>query len=268
MPISVKYTNHFNLKFPNASNTGTSGTLTDYTGSTTFSTANATIQDKNIVNDGISVTANNVTFQNCKIVYNGPFDTGVAMVFLAVGVTGTRFINCEIDCADAVERAIKGFDDVYVEKCNIHDSGNGVEVASSVTVIDSYLWNIFTPDGATWHADGVQTGEGAVSNTTIQHNTILLPGGETGAINVIDNSATFTYNNILIDNNLLAGGSYTFYFGAGTMTNCRATNNHFSTRYATRVGQFQAWYPNFLGDFTATGNVIDETGVSANDNSW
>lgn len=254
-------------QFPDASNTGTSGSLTNWSGGDTFSTAGQTISNQLIQLPGIAVTANNVTFSNCKIVYTGSLAAdGIAAFFIANGVTGTQLLDCEIDGQSNVERAVKGYDSINVQRCHIHHAGNGVEVATSVTVQDSYLHDIVTTPTTSWHADGIQTGEGAVSNVLIQHNTVLLPGDETGAINIIDNSGTFAYSNITVDNNLLAGGGYTVYINAGTLTNVSATNNHFSTRYFSRVGNFNAWY-NTTG-ITRTGNVIDETGAPANDNSF
>lgn len=253
--------------FPDATNTGTSGSLSSWSGGDTFSTPGQTITGQLIQLPGIGVTANNVTFNNCKIVYTGTLAAdGVAAFFVANGVTGTTLTDCEIDGQSNIERAIKGYDEITVTRCRIHHAGNGVEVATQVTVVDSYLHDIVTTEGTTWHADGIQTGEGAVSDCLIRHNTILLPGGETGAINIIDNSHTFAYSNITVENNLLAGGSYCLYLDAGTLTNVAATGNHFSTRYFARVGQFGAWY-NTTG-FTVSGNVIDETGAPANDNSF
>lgn len=253
--------------FPDETNTGTSGALSTYSGSDVFSTPGVTISNQLIEYPGVAVTANNVTFSNCKFVYTGTLEAdGTAMLFIANGVTGTTLLDCEMDGQSNIERAIKGFDSVNVQRCHIHHTGNAVEVATAVTVEDSYLHDIVTTEGTIWHADGVQTGEGAVSDVLIRHNTILLPGAETAAVNIIDNSGTFTYTNILVDNNLLAGGSYCVYINAGTMTNVAATDNRFSTRYFARVGNFGAWQ-NTAG-FTRTGNVIHETGAPADDNSF
>lgn len=256
--------------FPDAANTGPIGALTTYSGSTVFSTPGQTISNQLIQAPGIDITANNVTFSHCKIVYTGTIAANpdaIAAVFIANGVSGTQFIDCEIDGRSNVERAIKGYDNIVVRRCHIHHAGNGVEVATAITVEDSYLHDIVTAPGTQWHADGIQPGEFAVSNVSIRHNTILLPGGETAAVNFLDNSLSFTYSNILIDNNLMAGGSYTVYMGAGTLTNVRVTNNRFSTRYFPRVGDFNIWHDD-TSRFVCTGNVIHETGVSANNNNW
>lgn len=254
--------------FPDATNTGPSGALTTYAGSTTFSTPGATISNQLIQGSGISITANNVTFSNCRIVYTGTIqDDGVAAVFIANGVTGTRLLDCEIDGQGAIERAIKGYNGIEVQRCHIHHVGNGIEVATNMTVEDSYLHDIVTAPGTDWHADGIQPGESAVANCLIRHNTILLPGAETAALNFIDNSLTFTYSNITIADNLLAGGSYTVYLDAGQLVNVSATGNHFSTRYFPRVGDFGIWHDD-TSRHVCTGNVIHETGAPANTNSF
>lgn len=248
--------------FPDASTTGPTGALTVLTGAQQYRTAGQVVENVELRTDDIYVAANNVVFRNCRIVYTGALDAGFTIVNIATGVTGTRFEHCEIDGQSKIARAIKGIDGVTVVACNIHHTGNAVEVADKVSVTDSYLHDIFTPAGLDWHADGIQTGE-TVSDILVQHNTILLTGAETGAINIIG-AASDTMTNVLVDNNLMAGGGYTVYLGAGHMTNVRATNNRFSTRYFPNVGQWNIWYEQWTP--TRTGNTIYETGAAANAN--
>lgn len=259
MGVAVLNRKHFNPAWPDASNTGYRTALDPWTGSADFTTPNQVIEGKYIAAPGVWIGADNVTFRDCKFFYTGVLaDDGTAMVFMAPGTTGTRFEYCEIDCNAQVQGAIKGFDDVYVDHCNIHHTGNGIEVASSITATYNYIHDIFTPNGQSWHADGIQTGEGDVSNCLIQNNTILLTGGETACVNMIDNADSFTYTNILVDHNLMAGGGFSIYIGGGTNNNVKVTNNHFSTRYWPNVGAFGIWVTNDPG-LVITGNVIDET---------
>jgi hypothetical protein len=255
--------------FPDTSCTGPTGTLTTYTGSTDFRTAGQVIQNVLINASQLTIYANNVTFRNCKIVYNGALDAGFTLIYIPSGVTGVTFDHCEIDGQNKIARAIEGVDGVIVRNCNIHHTGNGIEVGTNITATDNYIHDIFTPSGLDWHADGIQAADSA-SNITIDHNVILLTEGETGAINIVSNGGVGTFSNVLIQHNLMAGGGYTVYAGSSQAKtiNFKVINNHFSTRYFPKVGYWNIWYPTYLSGVTISGNVIDETGSSADDNSF
>ncbi len=178
------------------------------------------------------------------------------------GTVGTVFESSEFDGQNNVERAISGVGtNVTVRKCNIHNTANGVEVSSPLLVEESYIHDIFSPTGTGWHADGIQVPYGS-DNITIRHNTIILTGGETSAVSAEGQGGNLA-DNVLIENNLFAGGGYTLYTGPGG-SNYNVINNHLSIQIWPRVGQFGAWY-NIIG-VTRSGNVIHETGLAANDN--
>jgi hypothetical protein len=252
--------------FPDATNTGTTGTLPLWTGSIDFNTPGQVVSNVEIDtgHDTMTVLANNVTFNNVLIRYTGQTIDNAniqTVVRMAVGVTGTKFLHCEIDAQDLVARAIQGYNDVDVEFCNIHNTGNGIEVSNHITAKNNYLHDIFSPAGQDWHADGIQTDAfSAVSGIDVEDNTILLTGTETGAINIIAKTGG-SVTGALVNHNLMAGGSYTVYAGAdgGTVSNYQVTNNHFSVRYFPAVGEFGTYYPSATGA-VRTGNVIDETG--------
>jgi hypothetical protein len=250
--------------FPNAACTGPTGTLTTYTGSLTFSTPGQVIQNVIInTSDGVTVTANNVTFRNCKINYTGT--TTINALVEANAPTGTVFDHCELYGKQLAKDAIHGGDNFTVTGCNIHDTGNGVEAGSAFTVKESYIWNIVSPAGFGWHADGVQAWDGA-SNMLVDHNTILMPAGEDGTVDFVGASPQ---SNNLVQHNLLAGGGYSVSVGSSAgNTNVRVINNHLSTRYFPKVGYYDIYY---YGDgeapgITVSGNVIDETGAPADHN--
>ncbi|HET6613062.1 MAG TPA: hypothetical protein VFG83_13785 [Kofleriaceae bacterium] len=97
-------------------------------------------------------------------------------------------------------------------------------------------------------------------------NTIILTGPETGAINVMGD-ASDPATDVIIENNLFAGGGYTMYT-TEVGENYQVINNHFSTQIYPKVGFYNIWY---WGDdpgagITRTGNVIHETGAPADDN--
>jgi hypothetical protein len=251
--------------FPDAGCTGPTGPLKPYTGSMTISKRGQVIQGVEIRTNQITVDADNVTFRNCRIIYTGGLNDTPSLVE-ANAHTGMLFDHCEIDGKGKVARGIHGGDFFTVRNCNIHDTGNGVEADANFTVTESYIWNIYTPDGMDWHSDGVQ-GWGNAKNVTVDHNTILLTGSQTGAVDMVGTGdPTYTQSNILVQHNLLAGGGYTIYLGASSNTNVRVINNHLSTRYSKKVGGYNIWYPDFMKTIVRTGNVIQETGAPANDN--
>jgi hypothetical protein len=250
--------------FPNASCTGTTGTLTTYSGSLTFSTPGQVIQNVIInTSSGVTVTANNVTFRNCKIIYTGT--ATINALVEANAPTGTVFDHCEFDGKQLAKDDIHGGDNFTVTGCNIHDTGNGVEAGSSFTVKESYIWNIVSPAGYGWHADGVQAWDGA-SNMLVDHNTILMPAGEDGTVDFVGSSPQ---SNNLVQHNLLAGGGYSVSVGSSTSnTNVRIINNHLSTRFFPKVGYYDIYYygDGEVSGETISGNVIDETGTPADHN--
>ena len=94
---------------------------------------------------------------------------------------------------------------------------------------------------------------------TIRHNTIYGMGadGSFGTSAIISNPGGDT--NVLIENNLLAGGAYTLYCEQGAKgVNYRVLNNHFSQRFSSKVGYYGPTTD--CSDETQSGNVYHETG--------
>lgn len=226
-----------------------------------------TVSGVEIESDFIAVKVNNVTFDDVKLTYTGPLNGSFTLVNIQVGVTGTKFTDCEVDGKSNVERAIYGIDGVDVRRCNIHHAGNAIEVSNRITAHDNYIHDIFTPNGMVWHTDGIQTASTA-NDLSIVHNTIFLTSNETGAVNFVGSGlgSGDSMTNVDISNNLMAGGGYTVYVGADTNTNVNVTNNKFSTRYHPTVGAFNIYYPTFLPGVTVSGNTIYETGAPADTN--
>jgi len=249
--------------FPDAACTGPIGTLALYTGSEEFRTDGEVIQNVEIhTANGLYVPASNVTFRNVRIVYTGPLDGTFTIVNLNYN-EGTVFEDCELDGQEKVARALTG-SGVTVRHCNIHHVGNAIETDTPLTAEHNYIHDIRTADGTDWHADGIQT-PASSGNVIVRHNTILLTGSETGAINIMGTLAE-PATNVRIEQNLMAGGGYTVYAGPGT--DYTVTENHFSTQYYPHVGYYNIWYwdPDQDGDVVRSGNVIHETGEPADDN--
>lgn len=248
--------------FPDATNTGVPAgtTLTNYTGPQDITTPNTVIDSKTI-NTCLEIRTSGVIIRKSKITCvpaNGLWgirsDPGVN--------TGTWTLveDTEVTCAgndlDGVD-----FANYTLRRVNIHHCGNGMSIASNVTLEDSYLhdWNCCTdnhPDGIQFDGDlwGIRT-----SNVTIRHNTLSGQNNDGSPGNAAIISDSSQQQNILIENNLFYGGGYTLYCSAGTPTNYVVRNNKFSTRFSAKVGTFGP-VVGCRGE-DGGGNVILETGA-------
>ena len=80
------------------------------------------------------------------------------------------------------------------------------------------------------------------NSLTIRHNTITMPVGSTSCV-ILSTGSADVMQNVLIDNNKMAGGVYSVYAGyqAGSddiskVANISVTNNKFSTQFFANGG--------------------------------
>ena len=93
-----------------------------------------------------------------------------------------------------------------------------------MSIVDSWIHGGVTANGA--HTDGIQINQGA-TNVLIRHNTIVVPTpGSTSAI-ISWNEGSPQQQQVVIDGNLLAGGTYTLYCPRQGTSDTRVTNNRF-----------------------------------------
>jgi hypothetical protein len=228
--------------FPDAACTGTlPGVARTSSGSITTSSAGQVIQNLDI-NGRITVNHNNVTIRNVKI--TNP--RGVAISNIASGATGLLIEDVELDGTGNTSGASAvDFDNYILRRANIHHYGEGPGCRNNAVIEDSYMHTFtdFTSQGA--HQDGIQCEFGR--NNTIRHNTILMNVRGGNAAVVIGNQPGNADN--VVENNLLAGGGYTLYFGGTTGI---SRNNKFSTQfYSTSGGYGPKWYtgtPTYCGN--------------------
>ena len=249
--------------YPDESNTGVpAGTvLSAYTGPSTISTAGTVIDGKTL--GCIRVEAPGVVIRNSRISC-----AGIAVAAYDGDFEGTRLLleDVEIDCKNAPGSAGIGDALVTVRRAEITACENGLDINEEVTVEDSYIHGLY--NGGDAHMDGIQLAYGHIVNgqvekgalnVVIRHNTIygMDPGGEFGTSAIITNPSGD--RNILIEDNLLAGGAATVYCNRpGSGTNFRLTNNRFSTRFSSKVGFY---FPaEDCGAEIVSGNVYHETG--------
>lgn len=262
--------------FPDATNTGVpSGTVLTNSGSITVSTPGALISALNVTGS-ITVTASNVTIQNCKV--NGSGADYCIGMDSALSIVNLTVLNCELfavsngifaqsHCRAGVA-TFGQHDGLEVHHCNIYGMENGIENGSGY-IHDNYIHDFqsWTVGADETHDDCIQTfGFSGAGGQRIIHNTFYGQGtsgdrapeatsscyaGSTGMFNV-------TFNN-----NLFAGGGWTIYGTQdGSGSGWVITNNHFSRLFYTNCG--------FFGTDTGlppgtvwTGNVWHETGLPA-----
>jgi hypothetical protein len=251
-------------QFPTGATTGVPAgtTLTAYTGPTTVTTPGTVITGKTI--GCIAITVPGVIIRNSRVSCAG-------RVGVASGdgdYTGTPLLieDSEIDCKLTGGTAI-GDTNIVARGLNIHGCENGFDIDANVTVEDSFIHDMY--NGGEAHMDGIQLAYGhfvngqvvaGSINVTIKHNTIYGVGadGSLGTSAIISNRGGDT--NILIQNNLLAGGAVALYCEQGaTGVNYRVLDNHFSRAFSPNVG---AYGPSTdCSDETQSGNVYHETGL-------
>jgi len=235
--------------FPNATNTGvTAGvTLTPYNGNLVINTPGAVIEGLDI-HGLVTINASNVTLINCKIT-----STAFAIVRIGSGTSGVTVENCEINGVGTNNDGDIGIYNLghgatFLNN-NIYNVENGIVPASGDLIQDNYIHDLHA-SGAP-HYDGIQI-DGGQSNVTIRHNTVINDNGQTSAV-MIDNYFG-PISNIVVDDNVLAGGGYTIYvdgqFNKNSITGVAITNNH--------MGKGAWGFTDFNGtDPTYTGNIND-----------
>ena len=251
-------------QFPDASCTGVpAGTaLTRYAGPSTISVPGTVVDGK--VLGCVRVTAPGVVIRRSKISCANPATDVVGSFDGDYSGTPLLLEDVEIDCQDGPGTAV-GEARVTVRRADIHGCENGFDINQSVTVEDSYIHDLW--NSAESHSDGMQLAghlsngafvKGAL-NVTIRHNTIFGVGadGSLGTSAIIANRSGD--RNVLIEQNLLAGGAYSLYCDGDTATNFRVVHNHFSKRFSSRFGAYGP--SDGCADETLAGNVVHETGA-------
>lgn len=243
--------------YPSASCTGVpAGTvLTAYTGPTNI-TSTVTIDSKEI-HGCLTISAPGVVIKNSKIIGDCQY-----IIYTHNGSGAWLTIqDSEIDCGNQ-HGGTTAIGDMRVNayRNNIHGCENGFDVDGEMTIVDNYIHDLYQIGGCDVsgpHTDGIQTWPNG-SNITIQHNTIYAYSdtqehcGNAAIINGLTGMA-----NVVIKENLLAGGGYTLY--CGNSNTLQVIDNHFSRIFAANVGLYGPWTQ--CDDDTISGNVYHETGL-------
>ena len=212
------------LAWPDAKNTGVPVglALTLHNGDLVINTPGAVISGLDI-HGTVYINVPNVTLINCQITHAYYYQVKIAQQ-----LTGVTVQNCTINGAGTGNDGSNGIQGTgtFLNN-NIYNVENGIAVdGSGPTVIQGNYIHDLKASGAP-HYDGIQI-DGAISNVTIQHDTIINSYTQTSAV-MIDNGYG-AISNIKVDNNLLVGGGYTIYvdgqFGSSSITGVSITNNH------------------------------------------
>ncbi|MBG0563928.1 right-handed parallel beta-helix repeat-containing protein [Actinoplanes aureus] len=256
--------------FPGAGNTGVPAgvKLKPMTGELIVKKAGTVIDGIDLVGR-LSVQADNVTVRRSRI--TAPPDLPnkgrdeFTVIQQSTSAKGLRMEDCEIDGSQIVYRAIMAFSGLHVSRCELRNVGHGVEVGENYTVEDSWIHSTTDGPDDDWHVDGIISGVG--KNGLIRHNTIVLTGGSlTGAVSI--GSSLGAIDNVVIRDNLLAGGNYCVYIEdqEHPATRIQVIDNWFSTMENPKVGVYGIWYQSDLPkDLVRRGNRVLETGVPADD---
>jgi hypothetical protein len=290
-------------RFPDATCTGVpSGTiLTAYTGPNPV-TADNTIIDAKTINETLDIRASNVVIKNSDITAGVIFGDD-----LGYGKLPLQLLDDNIECSPSPpvwDTGISGAN-MIIRRIHLKGCTNGLSVDQNVDMRDSYVEYVMSnaleaaePDA---HDDVIQVGCGhwdpsysgpscapgfapGAKDLTFIHNT-LLGHNEDGTLT----TSVWLFNppsppsigpgdgkgintNILIQGNLIAGGTYSIYCSTSpdvdfftpdraTDTNFRIVNNRFSTRFRPTVGYFGPSNGGCANETQVTGNVYDETGL-------
>jgi hypothetical protein len=236
---------------PNASNTGAQGTLANYTGPTTITTAGAVIQNVQTSSD-LTISAANVTIKNVKaagisVLKSGP---GARISNVTVGgIYSSSGSNIAIDKANI--GFTSGGDSIHIT------SDSGVHIVG-FTLTNSWIHD--PRPGPAEHWDGIQV-RGA-DNSLVQCNAFDL-GAWKEPINsaVYFEAANGGNNNIRIDKNWLGGGGFAIYMGTHGPGYAEVTNNVFGPNLGYGNCYDSAnpnWLPTLMkGNVDTTGKAID-----------
>lgn len=264
--------------YPDASNTGPTGTLTNLVKGTsasgsgwswdgsglTISGTGATFAGFNvpgcadITGSGVTVDNDHFTcgsFSGDGIIVGGANDTISHTIVQGVNQTGSGLDAGIKDAggSGAVANTTLNWDEIFWARSCVQDITGTME--------NSYCHD--ERDASGDHING-ETQNGSGDPLLIQHNTILTPFGQTDAVGLFCDFGT--ESNVTVNDNILAGGGYTVYGGTGgNMSNCpvsniKITNNRLSPVYFPSFGQY-GWIAYDSGD-SISGNVNDNTNAA------
>ena len=212
----------------------------------------------------VDVTADNVTISDNRIIVSG--NTFGVSVRHANNVTIQYNEIAGTDTSSG--RLLVSIKDIYGDTANMKVLANNLYYVSTAVQVDAgliqdnYIHDMGFVSGD--HINGTTSNGGSVLLKII-HNTSFNQFSQTDAISLFEDFGVQA--NRVIDNNLVAGGSYCIYggqnAGGSTVSNIQITNNHFARLFYSNCGAFgyiAAWNPDAPGAVWI-GNIWDDTGA-------
>ncbi len=226
---------------------------------------NGAVLDSLDLTVGVDITASNVTLRRLRIRIGGE----------AAAVNLRHTVNVTIEDTlialppgSGGERLLVGIKDVNgdaratrVLRTDISGVSTGVQIHSGL-IQDCYIHDLGYANGD--HLNGITSNGSFGDPLTIRHNTIFNQVNQTDAIGLFEDFSAQVDR--VVDNNLIAGGTYTLYAGANPggrpTSRIRVTDNHFARSFFPAGGS--------LGPVTSfdasgsgnvwSGNIWDDTG--------
>lgn len=273
--------------FPDASNTGVpAGTsLTAYAGPSTITADDTVIDSKLITDCPLVIEAANVTITNSRLsctASGGIYvdDQGSYARSNNATTAVVTLTDSEIDCGGDFSTGSHGIAEANITliRVEIINCENGGDLNQNVTIVDSFIHELDSI-GSDPHDDGFQCAgrwngssfdQGSL-NLTFTHNTIYgLGQGDASMSTSAIICGLSGETNILIEQNLFAGGTWTVYCVGDSQTpstgdNFQVIDNHFTTEFSQAINgndNVGAFGPSDgCADETISGNVYHETGL-------
>ena len=212
----------------------------------------------------LDITGSNVTVKNSRIVTSGYFAVSLRHT------SGVTIENSTISGSNATTgRAGVDITDIYgdstamvIKSNNISNFKTAVQVSTGM-VTGNYIHNPGYISGD--HTNGIFD-TGSTQPLSVTGNTIVNSFGQTDAISLDASQAGQVIANKTIENNLLAGGSYTIYGGnslGNSSNHMLIKNNRFGQDYFAKSGQYgPVAYFTTSSTNIWSGNVWDSTGTA------
>jgi hypothetical protein len=248
--------------FPGAGNTGLAAgaRLKAVTSSPLRVKKAGTVIDGVDIRADISVEANNVTIKNTRVITEGEWG-----IIQRANVKGLVVKDSEIrgNGKDRLQHAIFNLGGAITIVRNDMSVVSDAISTSVGLIEDNYLHDAIYFSGD--HTDMIQANSGPPSGQqiVIRHNTVINTLDQTSAVALFQDFGV--QHDAIIERNLLAGGGYALYAGAGakgTSYNIKVIGNVFSREVYRASGQYGPvayWDKNGSGNVWQ-GNVWADTG--------
>jgi hypothetical protein len=201
---------------PDVTNTGPSGTLTAYSGSSYVSTAGTVIENRTI-NGNLTIAADNVILRNSVV-------TGALGVTERSGVRISNVTMREFSISSAVDVVLDRSEITGSIADGMHVTSDGNQMNRDIVITNNLIHN--PKPGAGSHYDGLQV-RGVDGLDLLCNNFDLGPAQFEYNAALYLEPANGGHSGVVVDNNWLSGGGYIFHYGADNDGATRLTNNHF-----------------------------------------